>query len=249
MSCKLYANIGIGHENNIDVLKERIVNAAQSNADAIVLNKSTPTLVIPKPKKYISINSKWGNLPYIEVAKKSELTAENAKIISDFCNNIGIPIIWSVTDSRAAEFIKENCNHNQIKIHYDHVDSYELTRFCSKNFEYIIYPYTCLDDVVAIHGKKFKEFSLYYTTKKFPPEIADLNLHKINGLIKKNYTVGYESREAGIFPTMSVAFKGVDFIEKYLGDANSDNPSILTPNQFYDLWNSLKLMSDADGVQ
>jgi len=249
MSCKLYANIGIGHENDIDVLKSRIVNAAHCNADAVVLSKSTPFIVIPKEKKYVSINSKWGNLPYIEVANRSEVSKENAKELTDYCNKIGIPIIWSVTDSTSAEFIKEHCGAETIKIHFDCVDPYELTRYCATNFKHIIYPYTVIEDVIAIHGKKYREFTLYHTTKNFNPDISELNLNNINEFLRQHFTVGYEGKESGIFPTMAVAYKGVDYIEKYLGEQQSDNPSILTPDQFYDLWNSLKLMTDADSHQ
>ena len=45
---KLYANIGVGHENDLDVLKQRIISAAQCNADAVVIGKSTPVKTIPK---------------------------------------------------------------------------------------------------------------------------------------------------------------------------------------------------------
>ena len=52
---KLYANIGLAHENNWEVIKKRIVSAAQCNADAIVITKSSPRIVIPENKKYVSI--------------------------------------------------------------------------------------------------------------------------------------------------------------------------------------------------
>ena len=67
---KLYANISIGHENDWAQIEARIIAAAQCNADALVMSKSTPHLNIPEHKKYVSINSKWGSLPYIEVAKR-----------------------------------------------------------------------------------------------------------------------------------------------------------------------------------
>ena len=46
----LYANIGIGHENDWNNIKDRVVSAAQCNADAIIINKATPTLSIPEEK-------------------------------------------------------------------------------------------------------------------------------------------------------------------------------------------------------
>ena len=62
---KLYANIGVGHENKISVLESRLIAAAQCNADAVVISNSTPSLLIPEEKKYVSIPSLWGHLPYI----------------------------------------------------------------------------------------------------------------------------------------------------------------------------------------
>ena len=78
---ELYANISMGHENDWKVLEKRIIAAAQCHSDAIVISKSTPEFVIPENKKYVSIDSKWGNLAYIEVANRSEIDQLNAKKI------------------------------------------------------------------------------------------------------------------------------------------------------------------------
>ena len=61
--------------------------------------------------------------------------------------------------------------------------------------------------------------------------------------------LAYEGREAGIFPGVAVAYKGVDFIEKYLGDDDSDNTSILTPEQFYDFWNSMNILFESNLIK
>ena len=81
---KLYANISIGHENDWQVLEKRIIAAAQCHSDAIVISKATPDITIPKNKKYVSINSKWGHLPYIDVAKRSEVDELNARKIKNY---------------------------------------------------------------------------------------------------------------------------------------------------------------------
>ena len=79
----LYANISIGHENDWNTLKTRIIAAAQCHSDAIVISKATPSLNIPENKKYVSINSKWGHLPYLEVANKSEVDQLSVRKIND----------------------------------------------------------------------------------------------------------------------------------------------------------------------
>ena len=229
---KLYANIGVGHENDISVLEPRLIAAAQCNADAVVITKSTPSLLIPEEKKYVSIPSRWGHLPYLEVAKRSELDVDTATHIVTLAERIGIPIVWCVTDSVAAEFVKEHCNATVVKLHHNAINVYELSRFCKNNFTEVIFNLKHSDEYSVLYAKNRKGLQIYYSTEEFPPSIEQLEYSKMDKLIKLGYTVGYESREPGVFPSVALAYKGVEFIEKYLGDEDSDNASILTPEQF-----------------
>lgn len=244
---KLYANIGVGHENKTSVLEARLIAAAQCNADAVVITKSTPSLLIPEEKKYVSIPSRWGHLPYLEVAKRSELDTDTATHIVALAERIGIPIVWSVTDSVAAEFVKEHCNATVVKLHHSAINVYELSRFCKNNFTEVIFNLKHSEEYSVLYAKNRKGLQIYYSTEEFPPSIEQLEYSKMDKLIKLGYTVGYESREPGIFPSVALAYKGVEFIEKYLGDEDSDNASILTPEQFYDYYKNLEILEIANG--
>jgi sialic acid synthase SpsE len=244
---KLYANISLGHENRTTVLESRVVAAAQCNADAIVINKSTPALMVPADKKYASVSSSWGNLPYIEVAKRCEISPQNAVHIAKLCKQIGITLIWCVTDSTAAEFVKEYCSASTVKLHTDAVNLYELSRFCKDNFAHVIFHHSHSSEYDVLYGKRRREFTVYHSSTQFPPSVDQLNLHICDRLIQQNHVVGYESRDAGVFPSVAVAYKGVDYIEKYLGDSDSNNSSILTPEQFYEYFKNLELLEIAHG--
>ena len=255
MSIELFANISIGHENDWEVLKSRVVAAAQCNADAIIISKATPTLSIPEHKKYVRINSKWGTLPYIEVAKKSEIDLDNVKKFNELIEQIGIPVIWSVTDSEAASWVKEHTSCRKIKIHYDAKDDWEVVLYCLENFEDIIYGGNneFIDRILkdyrrSAHGRR--KISLYHCASQFPSTIEQIDLSKLDKLKSRpQVSVGYESRCEGIFPDCAVVFKNIDFIEKHLGDEEEFNTAVLTPQKFYDFFVNMNQLEIANGKQ
>jgi sialic acid synthase SpsE len=245
---KLYANISLTHHNSRDRLTQRMITAAQCNADAVVINKSTPAITMPADKKYVSISSIWGNLPYIEVANRCEISFENAEYVYDLSKKIGIPIIWCVTDSMAAEFVKEYCENSTVKLHRESVHIYDLARFCKTNFKNVIYSHIHHTEYDSLYSGNRKGHTVYYSTEQFPSSLDQLKYHTIDELIKRGHSVGYECRETGMFPNISLAYRGVEFIEKYLGDDDSDNACVLTPEQFYEYFKNLELMEIANGT-
>jgi len=250
----LYANISIGHENDWGQIEKRIIAAAQCHADAVVMSKSTPHLSIPEHKKYVSIESKWGHLPYIEVAKRSELDSLTVRKFNDLTNQIGIPVIWSVTDTEAASWVKEHTEADMVKAHFEAADNEETLRFCAENFNQFICPGHNTELVKIIIEKYYrnlthrKKLRLYHAPLKFPPQIEELELHKIDEMID-NFTcdVGYEARCEDIFPDCAVVFKNVDFIEKFLGDEEEFNTAVLTPKKFYDFFINMNQLEIANG--
>lgn len=244
----IYANISIGHENEWSVIEKRVIAAAQCNADAVIMSKSTPHLVIPGSKKYVAIETKWGTLPYLDAANRSEITYETTTQLAELCEQIGIPLIFSVTDSTAASFIKEVINPDIIKLHRDAIDLPELVTYVKQNFDNMIVSETHLPHVQKLYpNPRDKTLQVYVTTDEFPPSIQELQYYRIDALAQQGYNVGYEGREAGIFPVAALAYKPVKWIEKYLGEPDSDTASILTPEQFYDLFNTVHIMEQAYG--
>lgn len=245
---KIYANISIDHQQRYNVLEQRIVAAAQCNADAIILTKSNPVRIIPEEKKYIPVESRWGTIPYIDYARKSELTPELVASLHNLCSHIGITLIWCVTDIESASFVKEHCDTGTIKIHNNAVDMYDVSQFCFDNFSYVIYPAAMSTTVESWYNFKTRmNFSICYTPDS--AKLEDLKLNSIDKLKQKHLNVGYESRYSGIFPCVATAFKDVSFIEKYLGDSDTNNDTVLPPEVFYELFRNLEILGAANGQQ
>ena len=248
---ELYANISIGHENDFSVIEKRIIAAAQCNADAVVLSKSTPHLAIQPNQQYIKMDSKWGTLPYLEVANRSEIDEFTCKKILNLVDEIGIPLKWSVTDVESAQWVKDNTGTEEIKIHYDSRNDEGLLEFVMNNFLWITYGGNeeLIDMLLARLDKpKYKKrIKLYHSTHKFPPQIEDLNLEVLENYQSRPHVgVGYEGRCEDIFPDCAVVFKNVDFIEKFLGDDDSAG-AVLSPKKFYDLFINMNQLEIANG--
>jgi sialic acid synthase SpsE len=246
---KLYANISVDHQNQNHILEGRIVAAAQCNADAVVIHKTTPGLIIPEEKKYVPVSSRWGTISYIDFAKRCELDDECVDHIIQLCRQIGIPIIWCVTDNTSAEYIKNHTDCDTIKIHSSSVNIDDLAVFCSNNFDHVIYPHT-LEEYTLSYYKKSKDknkYSLYYTPSGDVINLETLNFKILDSLTHSHLNVGYESRTNTLFPCVATAYKGIEYIEKYLGDADNSNDSVMSPQQFYDLYKNLEILEIAHG--
>ena len=223
--------------------------AAQCNADAVVIHKTTPGLIIPEEKKYVPVSSRWGTISYIDFAKRCELTNDCVDHIIQLCQRIGIPIIWCVTDNTSAEYIKNHTDSDTIKIHSSSVNIDDLAVFCSNNFDHVIYPHT-LEEHTLSYYKKSKDknkYSLYYTPLGDVINVETLNFKMLDSLKYSHLNVGYESRTNTLFPCVATAYKGIEYIEKYLGDTDNSNDSVMNPQQFYDLYKNLEILEIAHG--
>ena len=249
---ELYANIGIGHENDWEVIKSRVVAAAQCNADAVVMTKTTPKLSIPENKKYVGIQTRWGFIPYIEAAQKSELDDLNCKKLLDLTEQIGIPLIWCVTDTEAGEWVKERSKTQDIKIHFDSREDWGLVEFCFNNFHVVRYTGTD-ENIQKLYDKynrtqRGERLYIYHTAFKFPTQIEALKLSRIEDLRKKfpHARIGYEGRCEDVYPDCAVALKNVEYIEKYLGDEEEFNTAVLTHQKFYDFFVNMNQLEVAN---
>ena len=116
---------------------------------------------------------------------------------------------------------------------------------CFNHEDYTYFPYKHIDIVNKYYQRKHKRFAVYHTTEGYAPEVNELQLETLDKMKFLNYTTGYESKEAGIFPAMATMYKGIDYLEAYVGEDQENMPGVLTPHQFFDLWNSCNILLNA----
>ena len=146
-------------------------------------------------------------------------------------------------------YIKNHTDCDTIKIHSSSVNLDDLAVFCSNNFDHVIYPHT-LEEYILSYYKKSKDknkYSLYYTPLGDVINLETLNFKILDSLKHSHLNVGYESRTNTLFPCVATAYKGIEYIEKYLGDTDNSNDSVMNPQQFYDLYKNLEILEIAHG--
>ena len=71
--CFIIAEIGINHNGSIDIAKKLIDVAANSNCDAVKIQKRNPDVCVPEDQKNIVRNTPWGEMTYLSYKKKLSL--------------------------------------------------------------------------------------------------------------------------------------------------------------------------------
>ncbi len=204
----IIAEIGINHEGSFSLCKEMVYAAKEAGVKAVKLQTIDPD------KSYANDTESY------RLFSMSKLTKTETKKIFELSKNLGLEIFTTVGDIETANWIK-SLKPSAWKISssllthiplISHIAKFREKKFIStglaKNKE--------IKDIVEIFGKKRNNFSLLHCVSKYPTEVDEINLSRIQFLKNKyNVEVGYSDHSKGVLASCLAIAKGATIIEKH----------------------------------
>ena len=221
MKIFIIAEIGINHNGDIEIAKQLIDIAVESDCDAVKFQKRNPDVSTPISQTEVMKETPWGEMAYIDYKHKIEFGKEEYDEIDIYCREIGIEWFASAWDLDSQEFLKQyNCKYNKIASPMlTHRNLLEVVAQEGKH-TFISTGMSTMEQIEKA-VKIFKDygcsFELMHCNSSYPTEDFNSNLSCIKTLRKRfDCNVGYSGHEKGIQITLAAVALGVTSIERHI---------------------------------
>ena len=206
---KIIAEIGWNHMGDTDLAEKMINQAASSGADYCKF----------QTWKVDSLKSgPWDNDGRLEIYKKAELTKEKHKKLLEICKKNKINFMTSVFNIKDLEFVASLSNEI-VKIPSHEVYNIELIKEAQNLFKTVIISIGACDwsEFLDLHKKVDlgKEIYFLHCVSSYPLKAENVNMPKLNEILKIHNKVGYSGHLSGIEDAILAICNGAKFIEKH----------------------------------
>ena len=217
----LIAEIGINHNGSVNEAKKLIDLAKKYNFDCVKFQKRDLNICIPEDQKYISRETPWGYISYLDYKKKIELNEKQYAELLKYCKKINIGMFASCWDANSLSQMKKfNFKYN--KVASAMVTNLTFLKLVAKERKktFISTGMCTMKDIINAVKifKKYKcSFVLMHSISIYPCEEQLLNLNLILTLKNKfKCEVGYSGHETSVSPSIAAYFLGADYIERHI---------------------------------
>lgn len=256
MSIFIIAEIGINHNGDIEIAKELIDVAVFAKCDAVKFQKRTPDICVPEQQKYISRETPWGEMSYIDYRHRVEFGLDEYKEIDRYCESKNMPWFASVWDLDSLEFLQ------QFDLKYNKVASAMIAYIpllekiaSKKKYTFISTGMSTLSEikkVVEIFREMQCPFEIMHCISTYPMNTEDANLNIIEMLSNKFHCdVGYSGHEPGLVISYAAVTLGATSIERHITLDRSmwgtDQAASLEPVGLYNLVGAIRKIEKAFG--
>jgi|TARA_Y100000310_G_scaffold308935_1_gene352544 N-acetylneuraminate synthase len=214
------AEIGINHNGDIDLAKQLIDLAKQSDCDVVKFQKRNPDICVPESYKNRIKSTPWGDMSYLEYKHKIEFGKKEYDEIDRYCKSKPIDWTASVWDLDSLKFLV------QYDIPFIKVPSAKITDINLLNNV----RETGIPTVMSLGMSTFKEIDkavnifkytdliLLWCNSSYPTKDNELDLNVIPKL-KNLYSwarLGYSGHEEGISACIIARVLGAEVFEKHI---------------------------------
>ena len=218
----IIAEIGVNHNNNINISKKIIDFCVKEKVDAVKFQTFNAEKLALKntPKVNYQLKSKNDKESHFKMLKKLELSKKDHKYLLNYCKKRGIDFISTPYDVESAKFL------NSLKLNAIKVASADLTdnflhEYLSKTNKKIIIStgmsnISEIKDTLKIYKKKIHNISLLHCVSNYPCSFSSLNLNCLDNLKKFKCKIGFSDHSKGYMAAILAISKGAKIIEKHI---------------------------------
>ena len=219
----IIAEIGVNHNNNLDISKKLINFCSNQKINAVkfqTFKAENLALQNTKKVKYQKLNTKDKETHY-KMLKKLELSNKDHIYLKKYCEKKGLEFISTPYDVESARFLI-SINLKTIKVaSADLTDHFIHEYLAGTNKKIIISTGMSklkdILDTLKIYKKKgHKSLSLLHCVSNYPCSNASLNLNCIDTLKKYVKNVGFSDHSRDHLSSALAIAKGASIIEKHI---------------------------------
>ena len=252
----IIAEAGINHNGSLETAKKLVDVAVESGADCVKFQKrDLSSLYTPSMLKNPNLDSQ-GLHNMISLLKEVELSEENYKELTKYCESKGILFLCTPWDRNSVDFL-ESLNVKAYKISSADLTNIPLIDYiASKNKPILLSTGMSseeeIEKTVNFLKNKNAQFAILHCNSTYPSPFKDINLRFMNRLKEKHdVIVGYSGHERGISPSLAAVAIGAKIVERHFTlDKNMKGPdhsASLEPNELKQLVENIRNVESSLG--
>lgn len=212
------AEIGNNHNGNIELAYQMIDKAKEIGVDCVKFQMRHINEVY-REKSLLKSGEDLGTEYIIDLLNRFELTVNQHKKLSEYCNEIGIYYMCTPWDLKSIEVL-ESFNVEAYKVASADLTNIPLIHSLIQTNKPLILS-TGMSTLKEIKftsnylNKNNASYALLHCNSTYPAPIQDINLNFLPTLKKIHKTVGYSGHERGINVTLASVALGASIVERH----------------------------------
>ena len=212
------AEIGNNHNGNIDLAYQMIDKAKEIGVDCVKFQMRHINEVYRK-KSLLKSGEDLGTEYIIDLLNRFELSVDQHKKLSEYCNEIGIYYMctpWDLTSIK----VLESFNVEAYKVASADLTNIPLIHSLIQTNKPLILStgMSTLEEITFTANyldKNNARYALLHCNSTYPAPVQDINLNFIPTLKSIHKTVGYSGHERGINVTLAAVALGATIVERH----------------------------------
>lgn len=219
---EIIVELGNTHEGSLGIAKSFVDMAASAGVKTVKFQMHISDAEgIPEEPFRVKFSDQ--DLNRQEYWKRVNFSLENWKIISTYCNSLGIEFLCTPFSIEAAQILHENKMVKRWKIGSGNTVDWPLIDYVTNTKLPLIISTGLVswDEIQLLKARLIKNgawerTTLLHCVSKYPVKLDEIDLHLMNQLASLECRVGYSDHSGNIYVTMNAISQGAEIIEVHM---------------------------------